>query len=386
MNMNEPGFSGNDNSRVRPRKRRIWFTAIMLLLVLLIGAAAAVLIPLYQAYRKSLVDVPIVTRPDDSYTHPPIPTFDSNPPDPSGTDDTEEPDDTTEPADTDPPDTKTPDTDNTPINVPGIYKVDKKDPDIENILIIGTDSRNVKTQRGRSDSLIVASLNKRTKQVKLVSFLRDTYVPIEGYGWNRINTAYSFGGVALCVNTINDLFGLDIQKFVIVNFSGAETFVDACGGVDMVLTQKEVTYLTEYVKNTLVQNADGSYHLNGKVALDYMRMRKIDSDFGRTERQRKTMMAIYNQTMAKKDVTLMYNLVREGFNLVSTNLKLTEMLDLAQTVISMGSDLNIDSESVPPRSTKLLKWSNQYIDKKSVLWIEDLGDAKKYVNNMIYGS
>lgn len=386
MNMNEPGFSGNDNSRVRPRKIRIWFTAIMLILVLLIGAAAAVLIPLYQAYRKSLVDVPIVTRPDDSYTHPPIPTFDSNPPDPSGTDDTEEPDDTTEPADTDPPDTETPGTDNTPINVPGIYKVDKKDPDIENILIIGTDSRNVKTQRGRSDSLIVASLNKRTKQVKLVSFLRDTYVPIEGYGWNRINTAYSFGGVALCVNTINDLFGLDIQKFVIVNFSGAETFVDACGGVDMVLTQKEVTYLTEYVKNTLVQNADGSYHLNGKVALDYMRMRKIDSDFGRTERQRKTMMAIYNQTMAKKDVTLMYNLVREGFNLVSTNLKLTEMLDLAQTVISMGSDLNIASESVPPRSTKQLKWSNQYIDKKSVLWIEDLGDAKKYVNNMIYGS
>ncbi len=383
MNMNESG-SGADSSGIRPKKIRIWFTAILLVLVMLICAAVAVLMPLYQAYRKSHMDVPIVTRPDESYTRPPEPTFDPDPTVPDDTDDTD-PSGTTEPPVTEPDDTEPADTTHPPVKVPGIYKVDKKDPDIENILILGTDSRNVQKERGRSDSIIVASFNKRTKQVKLVSFLRDTYIPIEGHGWNRINAAYAVGGVALCVNTINDLFGLDIQKFVIVNFSGASTFVDACGGVDMSLTQKEINYLLN-LKDEFPQNSDGTYHLDGKVALDYMRMRKIDSDFGRTERQRKTMMAIYSQAMARKDVTQMYNLVREGFNLVKTNLKLSEMLDLAQSVISMGSELNIGSESVPPRSTKKLMWSNRSIDRKSVLWIDNLDDAKKYVVGMIYGN
>ncbi|MDD6322631.1 MAG: LCP family protein [Firmicutes bacterium] len=381
--MNESG-SGADSSGIRPKKIRIWFTAILLVLVMLICAAVAVLMPLYQAYRKSHMDVPIVTRPDESYTRPPEPTFDPDPTAPDDTDSTD-PSGTTEPPVTEPDDTEPADTTHPPVKVPGIYKVDKKDPDIENILILGTDSRNVQKERGRSDSIIVASFNKRTKQVKLVSFLRDTYIPIEGHGWNRINAAYAVGGVALCVNTINDLFGLDIQKFVIVNFSGASTFVDACGGVDMALTQKEINYLLN-LKDEFPQNSDGTYHLDGKVALDYMRMRKIDSDFGRTERQRKTMMAIYSQAMARKDVTQMYNLVREGFNLVKTNLKLSEMLDLAQSVISMGSELNIGSESVPPKSTKKLMWSNRYIDRKSVLWIENLDDAKKYVVAMIYGN
>ena len=383
MNMNDSG-SGADSSAIRPKKIRIWFTAILLVLVMLICAAVAVLMPLYQAYRKSHMDVPIVTRPDESYTRPPEPTFDPDPTVPDDTDSTD-PSGTTEPPVTEPDDTEPADTTHPPVKVPGIYKVDKKDPDIENILILGTDSRNVQKERGRSDSIIVASFNKRTKQVKLVSFLRDTYIPIEGHGWNRINAAYAVGGVALCVNTINDLFGLDIQKFVIVNFSGASTFVDACGGVDMALTQKEINYLLN-LKDEFPQNSDGTYHLDGKVALDYMRMRKIDSDFGRTERQRKTMMAIYSQAMARKDVTQMYNLVREGFNLVKTNLKLSEMLDLAQSVISMGSELNIGSESVPPKSTKKLMWSNRYIDRKSVLWIENLDDAKKYVVAMIYGN
>lgn len=403
MNMNRPGDPGENNNqpvhgaedrggnkdRVRPKKIRIWITAILLVLLLLICAAVAVLIPLYQAYKKSHMDIPFVTR-DESYTRPPDPTFDSDTPAPTGTGDETDPDDTTEPEETDPPQTEppqteTPGTNKEPVNVPGIYKVDKKDPDIENILILGTDSRNVNTQRGRSDSIIVASFNKRTKEIKLVSFLRDTYVPIEGHDWNRINAAYAFGGVALCVNTMNDLFGLDIQKFVIVNFSGAETFVDACGGVDMPLTEKEKNYLLN-MNDVFPQNSDGTYHLDGKVALDYMRMRKIDSDFGRTERQRKTMMAIYNQAMARKDVTQMYNLVREGFNLVRTNLSLSEMLDLASSIISIGSDLKMDSESIPPRSTKNLMWSSKYINKKSVLWIEDLDEAKKYVSKLIYGT
>ena len=153
----------------------------------------------------------------------------------------------------------------------------------------------------------------------------------------------------------------------------------------LLITSFVLTILFEVFAERLLLLFGASENTVG-YALDYMRMRKIDSDFGRTERQRKTMMAIYSQAMARKDVTQMYNLVREGFNLVKTNLKLSEMLDLAQSVISMGSELNIGSESVPPKSTKKLMWSNRYIDRKSVLWIDNLDDAKKYVVGMIYGN
>lgn len=91
-----------------------------------------------------------------------------------------------------------------------------------NILVLGTDSRNVTLDRGRSDTMIVVSYNKKEGTIKMVSLLRDALIPIEGYGWNRINTAYFFGGVGLAVNTVNQLFGLDIQSFVVVDINGAE--------------------------------------------------------------------------------------------------------------------------------------------------------------------
>ena len=127
-----------------------------------------------------------------------------------------------------------------------IYKVEKKDPNIENILVIGTDSRDVVRERGRSDAMIVLSYNKKTGEIKMVSILRDSLVPIEGRGWNRINAAYSFDGVGLAVNTVNQLFDLDIQRFVVVDFNGVTDFIDKAGGVTINLTQKEVDYLTNY--------------------------------------------------------------------------------------------------------------------------------------------
>ena len=127
-----------------------------------------------------------------------------------------------------------------------IYKVEKKDTNVENILVIGTDSRDVTRERGRSDALIVVSYNKKTGAIKMISILRDSLVPIEGRGWNRINAAYSFDGVGLAVNTVNQLFDLDIQRFVVVDFNGVTDFIDKAGGVTISLTQKEVDYLTNY--------------------------------------------------------------------------------------------------------------------------------------------
>ncbi|MBP3697061.1 MAG: LCP family protein, partial [Clostridia bacterium] len=205
-----------------------------------------------------------------------------------------------------------------------IYKVEKKDPNVENILIIGTDSRDVTRERGRSDALIVLSYNKKTKEIKMISILRDSLVPIEGHGWSRINHAYSWDGVGLCVNTVNELFDLDIQRFVVVDFNGVTDFVDEIGGVDMNLTQAEADYITEYSGGKLKTQA-GMNHLNGDRALVYMRIRKIDSDFKRTERQRKVIEAVAKKIIAEKNLSEIYDLTEFAFGLIKTNITFNEL-------------------------------------------------------------
>ena len=144
-----------------------------------------------------------------------------------------------------------------------IYKVPKKDPDIENILILGTDSRDVTRERGRSDSIIIMSYNRRTGSIKMTSILRDSLVPIEGHGWNRINAAYSFDGVGLAINTINEIFDLDIQRFVVVDFNGVTDFIDKIGGLTINLTKKEAEYLLNKSGGKGYQFHEGANFMNG---------------------------------------------------------------------------------------------------------------------------
>lgn len=122
--------------------------------------------------------------------------------------------------------------------------------------------------------MIILSYNKRTGAIKMVSVLRDSLVPIEDRGWNRINAAYSFDGVGLAVNTVNQLFDLDIQRFVVVDFNGVTDFIDKAGGVTISLTKAEVDYMTRYSNGAVSYNI-GPNKFNGDRALVYMRIRKI---------------------------------------------------------------------------------------------------------------
>ena len=386
----------------RGKKIRTWLLLLLAILLMLIGAAVAVLLPLYQSYRDSYVDVDIVTR-DEEYSRPDYPTDIEIPEDSDELDwgdddwgddeddfleDTEtlplNPDDTTTDGTTvegttaPPPETTTPETEKSPSVVDnGIYYVKQKDPNVVNILILGVDTRDISKFSGRTDSMIVCSYNKKTGEVKLISLLRDLLVPIEGHDWNRLNTAYAFGGISLCINTINDLFGLDIQKFVMINFSGTKTFIDSCGGVDLPLTSSELKYLNN--KN-LTKNADGTYHLDGDAALTHMRNRAVGNDFGRTSRQRQVMMALYRQVVNSRDLTQIYSLIREGFKLVRTNMKLSEILDLATSVVGFGTDLQMTSAYVPKKGTY---WAAKY-KKKSVIGF-DIDKNVAYLEKLIYG-
>ena len=392
----DDAFVEDEDEARRGKKIRTWFLILFAILLMLVGVAVAVILPLYQSYRDSYVNIDIVTR-DEEYSRPDYPT-DIEIPENSdeldwGDDEDDFPEDTeTLPSNPDetidgttangivtaPPETTTPETEKAPSVVDnGIYYVKQKDPNVVNILILGVDTRDISKFSGRTDSMIVCSYNKKTGEVKLISLLRDLLVPIEGHDWNRLNTAYAFGGISLCINTINDLFGLDIQKFVMINFSGTKTFINSCGGVDLSLSSSELKYLNN--KN-VTKNADGTYHLDGDAALTHMRNRAVGNDFGRTTRQRQVMMALYRQVVNSRDLTQIYSLIREGFKLVRTNMKLSEILDLATSVVGFGTDLQMTSAYVPKKGTY---WAAKY-KKKSVIGF-DIDKNVAYLEKLIYG-
>ena len=144
-----------------------------------------------------------------------------------------------------------------------------------NILLVGQD-RYVGTARQRSDTMLLCSINPETKKVSMISFLRDLYVQIPGgYSDNRLNAAYAFGGFPLMADTFYANFGITIDGFFEVDLAGFRSIVDILDGVDVTLTAREAEVVG-------VGSEEKLYHLNGKEALSYAQIRKLDSDFGRT--------------------------------------------------------------------------------------------------------
>lgn len=260
-----------------------------------------------------------------------------------------------------------------------IYKVKQKDPDIENILVIGTDSRNIKKERGRSDSIMIMSLNKKTGQIKIVSILRDSLVPIEGHGWNRINAAYSFDGIGLTVNTINQLFSLDVQRFAVIDFTGAQNFINQVGGVDIKITQAEADYFNR-LKLSKKEMKAGLCHMDGKIALQYMRIRKIDSDFKRTARQRNVIQALATQIVEEKTMGEIYYLTGVATEMVRTNIPLTELTSIITSVIQKnGKDINFESQHIPYSDS----FTNKYYNGMAIKSF-DINEAATRMHKFLY--
>ena len=257
-----------------------------------------------------------------------------------------------------------------------IYKVAQKDPNILNVLVLGTDSRDVTSDRGRSDAMLIASYNKKTGTIKLTSLLRDSLVPIADHDWNRINTAYFFGGVGLAINTVNELYDLDIQNFVVLDLNGAIDFIDYIGGVDISLTAKEAETYSVWWGKTI---SPGINHLSGEDALKHMRNRTLDSDFGRTQRQRDTIVAVLTQILTKKSLAEIYNIIDYAFGLVKTNMSVKTLASLAVSVLENAQNLNIESQTIPYADSCKSAWYNGM----SILSF-DIQDAAKRLNKFIY--
>ncbi len=206
------------------------------------------------------------------------------------------------------------------------------DKNIVNILLIGQDKRSGEEENSRSDSMIISTVNKKNNSVKLISLMRDMYVNIPDYGYNKINAAYAFGGMDLLDKTVENNFLVNIDGCVEVDFSGFEKIIDKIGGVDIELNKDEAYYLS---KVSGLKLTEGKNRLNGEIALEYARIRYIgNNDYERTERQRNVLVSVFNEVKASNLKTLI-DLANDIMPLITTNLTSTQILGLVTRVVLM---------------------------------------------------
>ena len=242
--------------------------------------------------------------------------------------------------------------------------------DVTNLLLLGIDARTMK-ERGRSDSMIIVTINKKNKTIKLSSLLRDTAVTIPGRDKNgdgqddyaKLNAAYAYGGFNLLSKTIEQNFRLKIDKYVGVNFVVFPIAVDAMGGIDIDMTAKEASKvcapgqkLEDWERGFKKIGTESKvYHLNGYQALQYSRIRHIDSDFNRTGRQRKVIeqLIVKAKTMSFGTLNTILNQVLPQ---VATNMSGDELMGYA---LNAGSYANyaIDTSFHLPENGKYKGWT-----------------------------
>ena len=231
---------------------------------------------------------------------------------------------------------------------------------IVNILLIGQDRREGEA-RARSDSMILCTFNKKSKQIIMTSFLRDLYVPIPGHGSNRINAAYTLGGMELLNDTLEENFGIHIDGNVEVDFGHFAQIIDALGGVEMELRQDEADFINKETGSSL---SAGVQLMNGEQALMYSRIRKLDADgdFSRTDRQRKVMSALFS-TYRNSGISTMLSLIKEIRPMLDTDIGSIEMMVMAMDLVPMLADAQVVSQYVPSAGT----YADQSINGMSVL-------------------
>ena len=258
-----------------------------------------------------------------------------------------------------------------------------------NILLLGVDF--LEDGQQRSDAMMIASVGYNS--VRLVSALRDTLVEIPGYGEHKLNSAYSYGGAEMAMRVVNETFKLNITNYIAVDFSTMVDLVDAIGGVDVEVEDKELEHLNKYAYDTFKKiNAinpekyghyinsqpytqGGTLHLNGLFATGYCRIRLIDTDFKRAQRQRRVLSAILEQMKGSIWNPLMYAQLFQVYqDSVKTNLSLAELISIGEKALVSGK---IETERMP---------KNEYIyDDNSALHITDPQGNIIAMHNFLYG-
>lgn len=246
-----------------------------------------------------------------------------------------------------------------------------------NILLVGLDSRK-DNYTGRSDSMILCTINKKSKKFVMTSFLRDSYVTIPGHGKDKLNAAYALGGSNLLANTIYENYGIVVDRTAVFNFLFVIDIIDYLGGVTVDVTADELPYLNMYIHDQneelynlanpnkgQIHSGPGTYTLDGNQALGYARIRYVGTDVARSERQRLVLSQCIDK--CKKLSTGQLNEMMTLFlPRIKTDLTSGDCLSLITTLLRAGS-YESGSMAIPTDGT----WKDARVGDQEVIKITD---------------
>lgn len=260
---------------------------------------------------------------------------------------------------------------------------------VRTILLIGTDSRDLTQERGRSDSMILLTLNSKTHIIGMNSLMRDAYVDIPGHNSNKLNAAYSIGGPELLMDTIEQNYDVSVDDYLCVSFTGFAGVIDAFGGVELTLSDSEAQAVNEILQsevNALMGDdpmadflpSGGTLVLDGKQALSYARIRYVgNADFERTSRQREVMSQLIGNAKSRL-VTAAPKLMDSALPHFTTNMSAADLY-LLSLRLPLLLDYDMSQQQIPADGT----WSNDTIDGQSVLRV-DFGANQTILRDTAY--
>lgn len=272
------------------------------------------------------------------------------------------------------------------VNTPAPQNTNK----VVNILLIGEE--NVYGDSiGRSDSMMIATINGQQGSLKLTSLMRDIYIAIPEYLPNKLNAAYNNGGGPLLTETIEQNFGIPIDGYVVVDFQALEDIINMLGGVEVTLTEDEAYYLntTNYISKYEYRNVTaGTQILNGNQAVGYCRVRYRSAsngesnDFGRTYRQRAVLTSLFN-AYKNKSLNEMLSIAKDIIPYVSTNIKKADLLNYIVMAVSQGTT-ELETLRIPVDGTYFnvsVPCGYNYSEALTIDYTENI----RIMNEFIYG-
>ncbi|MBR3241260.1 MAG: LCP family protein [Parasporobacterium sp.] len=241
----------------------------------------------------------------------------------------------------------------------------------------------------KSDMIMVVSVNSETKKINLISILRDSKVPVEGLGNRKINMAYQAGHAPLAVQTVNNAFRLNIDKFITFNWQDIVFLIDDIDGVDVEITEEEAEQINNMVGMDISQEGrnkkcedvwEGLMHLDGTQATHFSRIRLIDSDYYRALRQQRTLKAIQQKilTMSSDEYPRLVQILLE--NTVETNLTISDVMEWMQKDVV---HYEITSNVIPDREIDLDVYGGIDDEVNDWAWVYDLEAASERLHSIL---
>ncbi|MGI5874449.1 MAG: LCP family protein [Bacillota bacterium] len=261
-------------------------------------------------------------------------------------------------------------------------RADRSDDKITNIALFGVDTRDMSKDSGRSDAIMVLTIDEKGNAIKMTSILRDSKVAIEGHGEEKITHAYAYGGPTLAIKTINQNFDMDIKDYITVNFSQLAEIVDSVGGITMDVTAQEVAQINKNAADGSVLTGSGKLELNGAQAVSYTRIRKIDSDNARADRQQKVLNAVF-QKLAKMPKTEYPGVIRQFLGIVETSLDYGDIIGYTTSSL-IRKGFYTEQYTIPDSRYETDLWGG--IDSGGAwVWVYNLDNAAARLHQIVYG-